>query len=133
VIAVPVDLAAIVAITGDYAPTAGPNDAYPPGRFTPEAERRWFIEATLGGIELGDYDRRIIEWLAQWDDCSVRVIVSLLVRSRRAGYAEAASGRPPGIDSEAWTCRGCGGQMIGDRGPNDLCRDCARAGRESAP
>ena len=60
------------------------------------------------------YDRRIVGWLAQWDDYTARLVVSLLVRARRAGYAEAAGGEPgasfpaPVIDSEAWACRGCG-------------------------
>ena len=31
------------------------------------------------------------------------------------------------IDSELWTCRGCGGQMIGKRPPDDRCGDCAQA------
>lgn len=30
----------------------------------------------------------------------------------------------PVVDSEAWTCARCGGQMIGDRTPDDLCRQC---------
>jgi len=38
------------------------------------------------------------------------------------------------IDSEAWTCSGCGGQMIGSRTPDDLCGPCiaARLGRSAA-
>ena len=49
----PAELAAIVAETSRYVQADGPNDAYPRGGFVPEAERRWYIEAALGGIELG--------------------------------------------------------------------------------
>ena len=88
------DLAGIVAVTSRYVQTEGPNDAYPGGGFVAEAERRWYIEAALGGIDLGQYDWRIIAWLAQWDDYTARLVVSLLVRARRAGYAEAAGTGP---------------------------------------
>jgi hypothetical protein len=87
---IPADLAGITAATGRYAPTEGPNEDYPSGGFVLPAERAWYIEAALGGIELGRYDRRIVDWLAQWDDYTARLVVSLLVRARRAGYAEAA-------------------------------------------
>ena len=33
-----------------------------------------------------------------------------------------------GIDSESWTCLGCGGQFIGRRPDGDRCRDCETAG-----
>jgi hypothetical protein len=33
------------------------------------------------------------------------------------------------VDSESWTCRACGGQMIGHRPADDLCRDCAPGGQ----
>lgn len=36
--------------------------------------------------------------------------------------------RPAGVDSESWTCRGCGGPFIGHRPPGDLCRDCSLGG-----
>jgi hypothetical protein len=94
VTAVPADLAGIVAVTSGYAQVNGPSDVYPSGGYVPQAERRWYIEAALGGIELGHYDRRIVAWLAQWDDYTARLLVSLLVRARRAGYAEAAGAWP---------------------------------------
>lgn len=84
------DLAGIIAVTSGYAQVDGPGEEYPGGGFVPEADRRAYIEAALAGVELGRYDRRIIAWLAQWDDYTARLVVSLLVRARRAGYAEAA-------------------------------------------
>ncbi len=36
-----------------------------------------------------------------------------------------------GIDSESWTCLGCGGQFIGRRPADDFCRDCETAGGAS--
>ncbi len=92
----PTDLAGIITVTSHYVQSEGPNDTDPRGGFVVEAERRWYIEAALGGIELGRYDRRIIAWLAQWDDYTARLLVSLLVRARRAGYAEAAPGEVSG-------------------------------------
>jgi hypothetical protein len=29
-----------------------------------------------------------------------------------------------GLDSEPWTCRGCGAEMIGRRPAGDRCQDC---------
>jgi hypothetical protein len=135
----PAELAAIVAVTSRYVQAEGPNEDYPPGGYVPQAERRWYVEAALGGVELGRYDRRIVAWLAQWDDYTARLVVSLLVRARRAGYAEAASAGdgtvvPPAvIDSEAWACRGCGGLMIGRRPLDDRCEECGGTSREAAP
>lgn len=87
-------LAEVIAATSVYVASDGPNDEYPPGGFVPEAERREYLAAALAGIELGAYDRRIAAWLLQWDDYTARLVVSLLVRARRAGYAEAAADCP---------------------------------------
>jgi hypothetical protein len=42
----------------------------------------------VDGVELGTYDRRILDWLAGWDTSTVAVVVSLLHRVRAAGAAE---------------------------------------------
>lgn len=39
----------------------------------------------LEGVELGTYDRKIINWLANWDTGTVGTIASLLYRARAAG------------------------------------------------
>jgi hypothetical protein len=39
----------------------------------------------LQGVELGAYDRQMIEWMAGWDTPTVAVVVSLLHRAREAG------------------------------------------------
>ncbi|MCE7010037.1 hypothetical protein LWC34_45605 [Kibdelosporangium philippinense] len=36
----------------------------------------------LDGVELGTYDRRIIEWLAGWDVSTVGTVASLFYRAR---------------------------------------------------
>jgi hypothetical protein len=36
----------------------------------------------LDGVELGEYDHRIIEWLATWDTSVVGTVASLLYRAR---------------------------------------------------
>jgi hypothetical protein len=40
---------------------------------------------SLDGVELGAYDRRIIEWLAGWDIATVGTVASLIYRARAAG------------------------------------------------
>ena len=49
-----------------------------------------------------------------------------------AGLARAdallARYRDRAVDSESWTCAGCGGQMIGRRPSDDRCRDCTPGG-----
>ena len=42
--------------------------------------RRAALEKAVQGIELGAYDRRIIEWLSGLDVSTVAVVVSLLHR-----------------------------------------------------
>jgi hypothetical protein len=74
------------------------------------------------GIGLGAYDERILSWLAGWEDATCAVIAGLIARARAGG---AMIG---GVDSESWTCLGCGGQMIGRRPADDRCRDCAPGG-----
>jgi len=36
----------------------------------------------LDGVELGAYDRRIVEWLADWDNSVVGTVASLIYRTR---------------------------------------------------
>ena len=43
------------------------------------------LGAECSGIQLGAYDRRIIEWLAGWEPATVAVICGLISRARRAG------------------------------------------------
>lgn len=68
-----------------------PLDHYPdPDRpYAPVGQRRAERVAALieplAGIELGAYDRRIIEWLSDWEDSTVAVVASLLHRARAAG------------------------------------------------
>ena len=63
--------------------SAGPVDAAP-GGFVPEAERLAVLADVLGGIELGDWDRRIAGWLAGWDTATVLTVASWIARSRMA-------------------------------------------------
>ncbi|MFG2145526.1 hypothetical protein ACGFRG_15185 [Streptomyces sp. NPDC048696] len=45
------------------------------------------LAEAFAGVELGAYDRRIIEWLAGWDSPTVATIASLVLRARKAGGA----------------------------------------------
>jgi hypothetical protein len=62
---------------------AGPVEAPPPG-FVPRAEQAQILAGVLAGIELGAWDRRILEWMAGWDACTVLTVASWIARSRAA-------------------------------------------------
>ena len=64
----------------------GPVEA-PPHGFMPQAEQAQILAGVLAGIELGAWDRRIVEWLAGWDACTVLTVASLIARARAAGPA----------------------------------------------
>ena len=64
---------------------AGPLDRAPGGAFLAEAQRRELLAQALAGVALGAYDRRILDWLAGWEPCTVRTVASLLRRARAAG------------------------------------------------
>ncbi len=68
-----------------------PFTSYPAGQYRhePAAERRMVLRQALAGVELGDYDRRILDWLAGWDTPTVGTVVSLLLRARVAGEKRA--------------------------------------------
>ncbi len=45
------------------------------------------LARSLVGVELGTYDRRMLDWLAGWGTPAVGILVSLLRRARLAGGA----------------------------------------------
>jgi len=61
----------------------GPVHAVPAG-FMPRAEQEQLLEVALAGIELGEYDRRIVAWMANWDTSTLLTVVSWIVRARAA-------------------------------------------------
>jgi len=65
---------------------AGPVEV-PPLGFVPRAEQAEILAGVLAGIELGAWDRRILEWMAGWDACTVLTVASWIARSRAAGAA----------------------------------------------
>jgi hypothetical protein len=52
------------------------------------ADRVSALTEALEGVELGAHDRRIIEWLADWDVSTVGTIASLFIRARMTGGAQ---------------------------------------------
>lgn len=68
-----------------YAPD-GPLETSPPGPFTESEKRRKAFASALEGIELGTYDRRIIDWLCGLDDQTCRTVISLIWRAREADH-----------------------------------------------
>jgi hypothetical protein len=66
----------------EYVPP-GPLDSAPGGGFQPRQIRRDAFAAVLAGVELGDYDRRMIEWLTDLgDDTTCRAFASIMWRCR---------------------------------------------------
>jgi hypothetical protein len=50
---------------------AGPIESVPWSALSGEAECRAALAEAFEGVELGEYDRRIIKWLAGWDSPTV--------------------------------------------------------------
>ena len=85
------------------APAATPHEYIPPGPIEvapyegyrePEV-RREALAAVLQGVPMGAYDRRIVDWLAGWDDTTCRTIASLMYRCRQAELADICAAGPP--------------------------------------
>ena len=47
-----------------------------------------------------------------------------MLHALAATYEQTGGDGPAAIDSESWTCQGCGAAMIGRRPPGDRCREC---------
>lgn len=54
------------------------------GASTAELRRRLLNACEDAGVDLGEYDRRILEWLTGWEPETVQVLVGII---RRAGGA----------------------------------------------
>jgi hypothetical protein len=72
---------------------SAPRRLYPPNdQRCPEGEHpnsaRAVLEEALLGVDLGAFDREIVEWLAAWDTPTVATVVSLLHRTRQADRDE---------------------------------------------
>ncbi len=63
---------------------AGPAER-PPAGFVPRAGQEEILRAVLAGVELGEWDRRIVAWMAGWDASTVLTVASWIVRARAAG------------------------------------------------
>jgi len=54
----------------------------PPAGFVPAAEQVEILADVLSGIDLGVWDRRILDWLAGWDSSTVLTVASWIARAR---------------------------------------------------
>ena len=59
---------------------AGPVEL-PPAGFVPEEGLAEILACVLAGIELGAWDRRVADWLAGLDACTVLTIASWFART----------------------------------------------------
>jgi hypothetical protein len=73
-------------------PLPGPLDQSPLG-VTSMAEARAMLDDALAGLVLGGYDRRIVAWLAGWDQPTIAAVASLLHRARTTNAPAHASRR----------------------------------------
>ena len=60
----------------------GPFEREPFGFLEP-GQRRQLLDATLAGVELGAYDRRVLEWITKTLDTSTMLVVAGLIRRAR--------------------------------------------------
>lgn len=65
-----------------------------------EANRAELLRA-LEGVELGDFDRRIVDWLAIYEGSTVATICSWLLRAREAGKVAAVAHLARALDGHA--------------------------------
>lgn len=64
---------------------AGPLESAPPGGFVPPRERVVMLAGVLAGVELGEWDRQMVAWLAGLDTPTAVTVASWIARSRQAG------------------------------------------------
>jgi len=126
----------------EYAPVE-PLDVEPSGPAADPIQREQALRDALRGVQLGEYDERIIRWiLCRLDNWTLRVVVSLLERTRDVAVTdfvklEDARHRAPrpireltddlANDTVVTPACPCGGSVTRDRG------DRSRAGRSRAP
>ena len=72
---------------------------------------------------LAEVSRTEVDWLRPFQ--MIKEIPELRRHLAAVLAVLAARDGAAGVDSEGWTCQGCGGLMIGRRPAGDLCRDCA--------
>lgn len=59
-----------------------PNDAIRAEHGRQLAANRDTLATALGGLELGDHDLTVLDWLADWEPATVATICSWLHRAR---------------------------------------------------
>jgi len=71
-------------MTNEFGIPTGPIDNEPRG-FRPGDEQEAILRDTLraAGVELGEYDERIVKWLTGWEWSTVATIASWVERARR--------------------------------------------------
>jgi hypothetical protein len=77
-----------------------PFDIYDEAAIGGQQDRVDALREALGDVELGDYDHRIVEWLATWDVSVVGTIVSWIYRVRQAGVVQGGEQQSDDLSSE---------------------------------
>jgi hypothetical protein len=71
-------------MTGPDPTPEGPLDTAPDGFLGIKMQRATLLaELTAAGVELGAYDRLIVDWLGGWDYPTVATVASLIRRAAR--------------------------------------------------
>jgi hypothetical protein len=66
----------------EHSVAAEPIDSAPAG-YAPPAEQFSVLQGELSaaGVEMGDYDRRVAQWVAGWDWSTVATVTSWIKRA----------------------------------------------------
>jgi hypothetical protein len=86
----------------------GPYHHPPTEAFIGFAQRRTLLLAAVGGVELGAWDGRILDWLAHFCDTPTFLAVLGLIQRARCAGAELARGQVDQAPAEATRPIGAG-------------------------
>jgi hypothetical protein len=75
------ELTAVRAVYDAFARDPGP------GKMAPRTHKMLISACVAAGVELGDYDRRVILWLSQWEPQACAVVAGLIGRAHADGDA----------------------------------------------
>ncbi len=66
------------------APLPGPINEAPWSAADNDAEAKDMLAAAVDGLDLGAYDKRILDWVGKWDVPTIATLASIIHRARQA-------------------------------------------------
>ncbi|SDH66854.1 hypothetical protein SAMN05421505_12010 [Sinosporangium album] len=106
---------------------AGRVESGDPERLVSGTRARHLLAACeQAGVDLGAYDRQVVEWLAMWEPSTVQVMIGIISRAHQAGRA----GMPRTVPTTGpHPCPSCGaapGQLHGWGCSTARCPECGQ-------